>query len=73
MTMTNDSEDNGGMDESMDMLDAEEDGGEKHHPVEDSKSEDDGDPDGLADDKEDEERHGKMDSLLPVGNSPSEV
>jgi len=66
LTMTEDSDNNGGMDESMDMLDAEGDGGEKHLRVEDSESEDDGDADGLADDKDDEESQGRKDSLLPV-------
>jgi len=73
LTMTEDSDNNGGMDESMDMLDAEGDVGEKDLPVEDSESEDDGDPDSLADDKDDEERQGQSDSMLPVGISPSEV
>jgi len=56
LTMTEDSDNNGSMDESMDMLDAEGDGEEKNLPVEDSESEDDGDPDSLADDNDDEER-----------------
>jgi len=73
LTITEDSDSNGGMDESMDMLDAERDGGEKTLRVEDSESEDDGDPDSLADDKDDEERQGPNDSMLPVGISPSEV
>jgi len=73
LTMTEDSDNNGGMDESMDMLDAEGDGGEKNLPVEDSESKDDGDPDSLADDNDDEERQGQNDSMLPVGTSTSEV
>ena len=73
LTMTEDSDNNGGMEEPMDMLDAEEDAGETHLPVEASESEDDGDPDGLADDKDDEERQGQKDSLFLVCNSPSEV
>jgi len=73
LTMADDSDNNGGMQESMDMLEAEGDGGEKNIPVEDSESEDDGDPDSLSDDKDDEERQGQNDSMLPVGTSPSEV
>jgi len=73
LTMTEDSDNNGGMDESMDMLDAERDGGEKNLPVEDSESEDDGDPDSLADDNDDEERQGQNDSMVPVGTSTSDV
>jgi len=42
-------------------------------PVEASQSEDDGDPDSLADDIDDEERQGQNDSMLLVGNSPAEV
>jgi len=72
LTMTKDSYNNGGMDDSMDMLDAEGDGGEKNIPVEDSVSEDDGDPDGLADDNDDEERQGQNDSMVPVGTSTSD-
>jgi len=55
------------------MLDAEEDGVEKNLPVEDSESEDDGDPDILADDKDDEECQGQNDSMLLVGTSTSDV
>jgi len=73
LTMTEDSDNKGGMDESMDMLDAEGDGGEKSLPVEDSESEDDGDPDSLADDNEDEERQGQNDSMPPIGTSTSDV
>jgi len=73
LTMTKDSYNNGGMDDSMDMLDAEGDGGEKNIPVEDSVSEDDGDPDSLADDNDDEERQGQNDSMIPVGTSTSDV
>jgi len=73
LMMTENSDSNGGMDESMDMLDAEGDGGDKKLPVEDSESEYDGDPDSLADDKDDEEREGPNDQMLPVGISPSEV
>jgi len=72
-TMTEDSDNNGSMDESMDMLYAEGDGGQKNLPVEDSESEDDGVPDSLSDDKDDRERQGSNDSMLPVGISPSEV
>jgi len=53
LTMTEDSDNKGGMDESMDMLEAEGDGGEKNLPVEDSESKKDGDPDSLADDNDD--------------------
>jgi len=73
LTMTEDSDNNNGMDESMEMLDAEGDGGEKQLPVDASDSEDDGDADSLADDKHDEERHCPNASLPPVGISPSEV
>jgi len=72
-TITEDRNNQGGMDESMDMLDAEEDAREKHLPFEDFDSEDDGDPDRLADDKDDEELQGQKDSLIPVGKAPSEV
>jgi len=73
LTMTEDSDNNGGMDESMDMLDARGDGGEKNLPVENSESEDDGDPDSLADDNDHEERQGQNDSMIPVGTSTSDV
>jgi len=73
LKMTENSDNNGGVDESMDMLDAEGDGGEKNIPVKDSESEDDGDPDSLADDNDDEERQGQNDSMLPVGTSTSDV
>ena len=73
LTMTEDSDNNGGMEESMDTLDAEGDGGDKNLPVEDSESEDDGDPDSLADDNDDEERQGQNDSILPVGTSTSDA
>ena len=73
LTMTEASDSNGGMDESMYMLDAEGDGGEKNLSVEDSKSEEDGDPDSLADDNDDEECPSQNDSMLPVGTSTSDV
>jgi len=73
LKMTEDSANDGGMDESMDMLDAEEDGGEKKLPVVDSESKDDGDSDSLADDIVDEERQGQNDSMLPVGTPTSDV
>jgi len=73
LTMTEDSDNNGGMDESMDMLDAQGDGGKMNLLVEDSESEDDGDPDSLADDNDDEERQGQNDSMLSVETSTSEV
>jgi len=73
MTMTEGSDNNGAMHESMDMLDAEEDGVEKNLSVQDSESEDDGDQDSLADDKDDEERQGQNHSMLPIGIYPSEV
>jgi len=73
LTMTEDSANTGGMNDSMNMLDAERDGEEKHLPVEDFESACDGAPDGLADEEDDDERQGQNDSLLPVGNSPSEV
>jgi len=73
LTRTEDSDNNGGMDESMDMLDAEGDGGEKKLRVEVSESEDDGDPDSLADENYDEECQGQNDSMLPVGTSTSDV
>jgi len=47
---------NGGIDQSLDVLDAEREGGEKNGPVKGSTSELDGAPDGLADD---EKRRGK--------------
>ena len=73
LTMTDDRDNNGGMDGSMDMLDAEGDVVEKNLPVEDSDSEDDGDPDGLADDNDDEESQSPNYSILPVGHFPSEM
>jgi len=73
LTMTEDRDNNGGMDESMDMLDADGEGGEKNLPVEHSESEDDGDPDSLADDNDDEERQGQNESMLPVRTSTSDV
>jgi len=73
LTMTEDRDSNGGMYESMDMLDAKEDGREKNLPVSDSECENDGDPESLVDDKDDEERQGHNDWMLPVGNYPSEV
>jgi len=73
LTMTEESDNNGGMDESMDMLDAEGDGWEKHLPEEDSERDSDGDPDDLEDDNDDEERHGENDLMLPVGTSTSDV
>jgi len=73
LTMNEDSDNNGGMDESMDMLDTERDGGEKNLPVEDCDSEEDGDPDSLADDNDDEERQGQNDSMVPIGTSTSDV
>jgi len=41
--------------------------------VEDSESEDDGDPDRSVEDSDDEERQGQNDSMLPVGTSASDV
>jgi len=73
LTMTEDSDNNGGMDGSMDMLDAEGEGGEKNLPMEDSESEDDGDPDSLADDNNDEECQGQNESMLPVGTRGSGI
>jgi len=73
LTMTEDSDNNCGMDESMDMLDAEGDGGEKKLLAEDSESEDDGDPASFADDNDDEERQGQNDSMPPVGTSTLDV
>jgi len=73
LTMIEDSDNNGRMEEAMDMLDAEGDGVEKNLPVEASESEDDGDPDSLADNKDHKERQGPNDSMFPVGISPSEV
>jgi len=73
LTMIEDGDNIGGMDESMDMLDAEGDGWEKNIPVEDSESEDDGDLGSRADDNDDEERRGQNDSMLPVGTSTSDV
>jgi len=58
LTMNEDSDNNGGMEESMDILDAEGEGGEKHLPEEDSERDSDGDPDDLEDDNDDEERQG---------------
>ena len=73
LTMTEDRDNDGGMYESMDMLDTDGDGEEKNLPVEDSDSEDDGAPDGRADEMDGEERQGQNASMLPVGNSPSDV
>jgi len=73
LTMTEDSDNNGGMEESMDMLDSEGDGGEKNLPVEDYESEVDCYSDSLGDDNDDEERQGQNAWMLPVGTSTSEV
>jgi len=72
-TITEDRNNQGCIDESVDMLDAEENAREKHRPFEDFDSEDDGGPDRLADDKDDEELQGQKDSLIPVDKAPSEV
>ena len=73
LKMNEKSDNNGGMDEAMDILDAEGDGGEKHLPEEDSESDSDGDPDDLADDNDDEEDQGEPSSIHPVGHSPAEM
>jgi len=71
--MAEDSDDNGGMDGEMDMLDAEGDGGEKHLPAEDSESDSAGDLDDLADDNDDEESQADTSSLRPVSHPPAEM
>jgi len=70
LNITDDSGNNEGVNGSMDMLDAEGDVGEKNLLVQNSKSEDDGDPDGLDDDNDDEKPQVQNDSLFLVGNSP---
>jgi len=73
LTMTEDSDKNGDIDGALDVLDAEEDGGEKLIPEEDSESDCDGDPDDLADDNDDEEGQGDTASIHPVGHSFAEM
>ena len=73
LKMTDDSGNNEGVYGSVNMLEAEGDVEEKRLSVQKSESDDYGDPDGLADDNDDEKSQGQTDSLLPVGNSPSEV
>jgi len=73
LPMNEDSDDNGGMDGEMDMLDAEGDGGEKHLPAEHSETDREGDLDDFADFNDDEEGQGETASLRPVGNPPAEM
>jgi len=73
LTMTEDSDDNGGMDRAMDMLDAEVNGGEKRLPEEDSKSDGDGELEDLADDNDAEKGQGDTASSRPVGHLPAEM
>jgi len=71
--MAEDSDDNGGMDGEMDMLDAEGDGGEKHFPEEDSVSDSDSDLDDLTGDNDDKESQADTSSLRPVGHPPGDM
>jgi len=73
LTLTEDSDNNGAMDGAVDMIDAKEDGGEKHRPEEDSERDSGGDPDDLADDSDDEEGQGDTASMHPVGHSAAEM
>ena len=73
LKMTNNRDNSEGVDGTWDVRDAEGDFGEKHDLVEDSESEDNGDPDGVADENDDEERPGHNDWMYPVGTSDSVV
>jgi len=59
LTMTDDSGNNEGVDGSMTILDAEGDVGAQHLSVENSEREDDGAPDSLSDDNDDEKTRGR--------------
>lgn len=73
LTMNDESDDNGGMEGSMETLVAEGDVGEKHLPVEDAESEDEDNPDGLADDDDKGESQRHNTSIQPAAHYPSEI
>jgi len=73
LTMTDDSDNNNEVDGSVGLLDAEGDVWEKHISLLNSESEEDGDRNGLAENNDGAESRSQTDSILLVGQSPSDI